>query len=104
MVKIKHKGIRTTVKTIVGYKARWMKTDEAKSRLTGVGDVVMNSTDMAMIDLQIIHRLQQAWTTQQYRPLRELSKEEDILEQAGIFKDSNLYKEDQAHKLNQSGE
>jgi hypothetical protein len=85
MVKIKHKGVRTTVQTIVGYKARWMKIEEAKSRLTGVGDVVMNSTDMTMIDLQIIHRLQQAWTTQQYRPLKDLA---------------NLYKEDQAHKSN----
>jgi hypothetical protein len=66
MIKIKHKGVRTTVKTIVGYKARWMSHDEAKSRLSGVSDVVMNSTDMDMIDLQIIHRIQQAWTTQQY--------------------------------------
>ena len=95
MVKIQHKGVRTTVQTIVGYKSRWMSHDEAKSRLSGVGDVVMNSTDMAMIDLQIIHRLGQAWTSQQYSPLNE---EVDILEQAGIFKDSNLYKEDQAYK------
>jgi hypothetical protein len=82
MKKIQHKGVRTTVKTIVDYKADWMDVGTALHRLEGVRDVVMNSVEMEMIDLYVICRLIQAWTSQRYRPLRE---EIDVLEQAGIF-------------------
>lgn len=71
MKKIKHVGVRTTVKTIVAYKADWMNIEHALNRLEGVRDVVMNSTDMEMIDLYVICRLIQAWTNERYRPVRE---------------------------------
>lgn len=72
MTKIKHSGVRETVKTIVGYKSRWMKTDQAMTRLEGVRDVVMNSVEMEMMDLYVIGRLMQAWSRQRYAPLMEL--------------------------------
>ncbi len=70
LIKIHHKGIRTSVKTIVGYKSRFLKYDDATSRMSAISDVVMNSTEMSMGDLVIIHRLIQAWSSQHYRPLR----------------------------------
>jgi hypothetical protein len=69
MIKIQHKGIRTSVKTIVRYKSRFLKYDDATSRMSGISDVVMNSNEMPVRDLKIIHRLMQAWSSQYYSGL-----------------------------------
>ena len=71
VIKIQHKGIRTSVKTIVGYKSQFLNYDDAVTRMYGISDVVMNSTEMPLLDLKIIHRLIQAWSSQQYKPLRD---------------------------------
>jgi hypothetical protein len=71
MVKIKHKGTRTSIKTIVSYRKKFMRHDTAYSRLEGISDVIMNSVEMPQRDLVILHRLMQAWISREYSSWRE---------------------------------
>jgi hypothetical protein len=66
MVKMKHKGVRMSVETIISYRQKFMRYETAYSRLEGISDVIMNSVEMPHMDLVILHRLMQSWTSRQY--------------------------------------
>jgi len=66
MVKVKHEGIRISIKMIVSYRKKFMRYETAYARLEGMSDVIMNSVEMPHLDLVILHRLMQAWTSRQY--------------------------------------
>ncbi len=86
MVKIEHKGTRTSIKTIIAYRQKFMSYETAYCRLEGISDVIMNSVEMPQQDLVILHRLMQTWTGRQYPRAREYWKNhKEILEQAGVF-------------------
>jgi len=71
MVKIEHKGTRTSIKTIISYRKSFMRYETAYARLEGISDVIMNSVEMPQTDLVILHRLMQAWTSRHYSAWRE---------------------------------